>query len=32
MYYIVDTNKTIDAASQDLETSVKNNGFGVSLI
>lgn len=29
MYYIVDTDKTIDTASQALEAAVKNNGFGV---
>lgn len=29
MYYIVDTDKNIEAASQSLEAAVKNNGFGV---
>jgi uncharacterized protein (DUF302 family) len=29
MYYIVETDKTFDAASNDLEVAVKNNGFGV---
>lgn len=29
MYYIVDTNKSFDQASADLEIEVKNLGFGV---
>ena len=29
MYYIVETRKTFDQASADLETAVKNHGFGV---
>lgn len=29
MYYIVDTNKSIEAVTRDLETAAKNNGFGV---
>ena len=29
MYTIVDTNKTFDEASADLEVAVKNNNFGV---
>ena len=29
MYYIVDSNKTFEQASQDLDAAVKNNGFGV---
>ena len=29
MYYIVETQKTFDQASADLESAVKNNGFGV---
>jgi len=29
MYYIVETQKTFDQASADLETAVKNHGFGV---
>ena len=29
MYYIVDTNKSFDEASTDLEAAVVNNGFGV---
>jgi uncharacterized protein (DUF302 family) len=29
MYYIVETEKTFDAASNDLEQASKNNGFGV---
>jgi len=29
MYYIVNTDKTFDSAASDLETAVKNNGFGV---
>ena len=29
MYYIVETEKTFDEASKDLEVSVKNHGFGV---
>ncbi|HEX9196017.1 MAG TPA: DUF302 domain-containing protein [Azonexus sp.] len=29
MYYIVETQKTFDQASADLESAVKNHGFGV---
>ena len=29
MYYIVDSNKTFEQASQDLDAAVKKNGFGV---
>lgn len=29
MYYIVETRKTFDQASADLESAVKNHGFGV---
>ena len=29
MYYIVETSKSFEDASKDLEASVKNNGFGV---
>ncbi len=29
MYYIVETGKTFDQASADLESAVKNHGFGV---
>ena len=29
MKYIVETNKTLDAASADLEEAVKRNGFGI---
>jgi uncharacterized protein (DUF302 family) len=29
MYYIIETNKTFDQASESLELSVKRNGFGV---
>jgi uncharacterized protein (DUF302 family) len=29
MYYIVETQKTFDRASADLESAVKNHGFGV---
>jgi uncharacterized protein (DUF302 family) len=29
MYYIVETDKTFDVASNDLEAAVKDNGFGV---
>jgi len=29
MYYIVDSNKTFEQASQDLDAAVKHNGFGV---
>ena len=29
MYYIVETEKTFDQASADLESAVKRNGFGV---
>lgn len=29
MYYIVESNKTFDLASNDLELAVKENGFGV---
>lgn len=29
MYYIVETDKTFGTAASDLETAVKNNGFGV---
>ena len=29
MYYIVETGKSFDQASADLETTVKRNGFGV---
>ena len=29
MYYIVETGKSFDQASADLETAVKHNGFGV---
>jgi len=29
MYYIVETGKSFDQASADLETAVKRNGFGV---
>jgi len=29
MYYIVESNKSFDQASADLEASVKNHGFGV---
>lgn len=29
MYYIVDTGKTFDQASADLDAAVKRNGFGV---
>jgi uncharacterized protein (DUF302 family) len=29
MYYIVETRKTVDQASADLESAVKNHGFGV---
>lgn len=29
MYYIVESNKTFEAASNDLELAVKENGFGV---
>ncbi len=29
MYYIVETNKPFEQAATDLETAVKNNGFGV---
>jgi uncharacterized protein (DUF302 family) len=29
MYYIVETDKTFDDASNDLEAAVKDNGFGV---
>ena len=29
MYYIVESHKTFDAASNDLELAVKENGFGV---
>jgi uncharacterized protein (DUF302 family) len=29
MYYIIDTDKTFDVASSDLEVAIKNNGFGV---
>ena len=29
MYYIVETNKSFDQASTDLESAVKHNGFGV---
>ncbi len=29
MYYVVDTDKTFEQASIDLESSVKNLGFGV---
>lgn len=29
MYYIVETNKSFDQASADLESAVKHNGFGV---
>lgn len=29
MYYIVESDKSFDQASADLDTAVKNNGFGV---
>ena len=29
MYYVVETQKTFDQASADLESAVKNHGFGV---
>lgn len=29
MYYIVETNKSFDQAVKDLDTAVKDNGFGV---
>lgn len=29
MYYVVETNKSFEQAATDLETAVKNNGFGV---
>ena len=29
MYYIVETEKSFEQASTDLDQSVKNNGFGV---
>jgi uncharacterized protein (DUF302 family) len=29
MYYIVETDKSFDQASEDLESAVKHNGFGV---
>jgi uncharacterized protein (DUF302 family) len=29
MYYIVETDKSFDQASEDLESAVKRNGFGV---
>jgi len=29
MYYIVETDKTFDQASEDLDAAVKRNGFGV---
>ena len=29
MYYIVETNKTFEQASKDLDAAVKRNGFGV---
>lgn len=29
MYYILESNKSVAQASADLETAVKNNGFGV---
>ena len=29
MYYIVDTSKSFDEAANDLESAVKNHGFGV---
>jgi uncharacterized protein (DUF302 family) len=29
MYYVVETRKTFDQASADLESAVKNHGFGV---
>lgn len=29
MYYIAETDKSVDAACQALETAVRNNGFGV---
>ena len=29
MYYVVETGKSFDQASADLETAVKHNGFGV---
>lgn len=29
MYYVVDTQKSFDAATHDLEMAVKNHGFGV---
>ena len=29
MYYIMETNKSFNQASADLESAVKNNGFGV---
>lgn len=29
MYYIVDSNKTFESASADLDAAVKNHGFGV---
>ena len=29
MYYIVETNKTFEQASESLESSVKRNGFGI---
>jgi uncharacterized protein (DUF302 family) len=32
MYYIVDTNKSFEQASADLELAVKNYGFGVLYI
>jgi len=32
MYYVVDTNKSFEQASADLDASVKRNGFGVLYV
>jgi uncharacterized protein (DUF302 family) len=32
MYYIVETEKSFDAASNDLDVAIKNQGFGVMYI
>jgi uncharacterized protein (DUF302 family) len=32
VYYVVETDKTFDQASVDLETAVKRNGFGVLYV
>jgi uncharacterized protein (DUF302 family) len=32
MYYIVESDKTFDQASEDLESAVKRNGFGVLYV